>query len=203
MLLEENTTSAIAGPRADDPVQAMVDYSRALRAIGQDLTDLFPKILEIEIDGANFTARGQSHPNPFQQHKKSVCKNFWRKLIGRAAEAEPIASEPSPLSFQRAYTPADIDRLDRLYSANRTGQLERPDNYSLAERLRVMGGIVNSRKGRLKQLRKNADNLFADYWDEHDKIRTAKLATVIMYRNRQHQSSQNEIPKELWEGYDF
>ncbi len=66
-----------------------------------------------------------------------------------------------------------------------------------------MGGIVKSRKGRLKQLRKNADNLFADYWDEYGEIRTAKLATVIMYRNRQHQSSQNEIPKELWEGYDF
>jgi len=181
----------------------MVDYSRALRAIGQDLTDLFPKILEIETDGANFIARGHSHPNPFHQHRKFTCKNFWHKLIGKKAEAEPIAFEPAALSFHRTYTPADIERLDRLYTANRSGQLGRPDSYSLAERLRVMGGIVNSRKGRLKQLRKNADQLFVDYWGENGQIHTAKLTTVIMYRNQQDPPSHSSTPKELWEGYDF
>jgi hypothetical protein len=167
------------------------------------LTDLFPKILEIETDGANFIARGHSHPNPFHQHRKFTCKDFWHKLIGKKAEAEPIAFEPAALSFHRTYTPADIERLDRLYTANRSGQLGRPDSYSLAERLRVMGGIVNSRKGRLKQLRKNADQLFVDYWGENGQIHTAKLTTVIMYRNQQDPPSHSSTPKELWEGYDF
>jgi hypothetical protein len=68
-----------------------------------------------------------------------------------------------------------------------------------------MGGIVNSRQGRLKQLRKNADRLFADYWDQDGKIQTAKLTTVILYRNQQSHDSQGNaaLPKELWEGYDF
>jgi hypothetical protein len=68
-----------------------------------------------------------------------------------------------------------------------------------------MGSIVKSRKGRLKQLRKEADRFFADYWDQDGKLQTAKLTTVILYRNPQHSSSQNgtQGPKELWEGYDF
>lgn len=203
MLLAENTMSATAKATADDPVQMAVDYSRALRAIGQDLTDLFPKILEIENDGASFAARGQSHPDPFRQSKKSTCKNVWRTLIGKKAEPEPIVKELSAASFQRTYTPAEIDRLDRLYSANRTGRLERPESYSLPERLRAMGGIVNSRNGRLKRLCKNADNLFVEYWDQNGEIQTAKLTTVIMYRNPQDQLSSSATPKELWEGYDF
>ena len=185
------------------PLQAMVDYSRAMRAIGQDLTELFPKILEIEFDGANFIARGRSYLNPFQQYRKSSYKDVWRKLIGRKSDSETMVDEPVALEFERTYGAADIDRLDTLYSANRTGQLGRPDNYSLAERLRVMGGIVDSRKGRLKRLHKNADNLFVEYWDPSDEIRTAKLTTVIMYRNPQEQLSPSATPRELWEGYDF
>ena len=204
MLSAEDVTAATPITLADEPAPGIIDYSRVLRAIGQDVTVLFPKTLEIEIDGAIFVARGQSHPNPFQQQsRKASCKNVWRKLIGRKAEAEPVGLEPSAPGFQRTYTVTDIERLDKLYSANRTGQVARPDSYSLAERLRVMGGIVDSRKGRFKYLRKTADNLFVEYWDQNGDIRSAKLTTVIMYRNPQDQPSSSTTPKELWEGYDF
>jgi hypothetical protein len=68
-----------------------------------------------------------------------------------------------------------------------------------------MGGIVNSRQGRLKQLRKNADQFFAEYWDPTGKLQTAKLTTVILYRNQYPRDAQYNpaAPKELWEGYDF
>ena len=202
MLVPEKATTANLTCTPDEPVQG-VDYSRALRVIGQDLTHLFPRVLEIETDGVNFTACGRSHPNPFHIVRKSAFKKFWHKLIGKGAEAESIALAPSVDSFRLTYTPTDIERLDRLYSANRSGQTGRPDSYSLAERLRAMGGIVDSRKGRLKQLRKNADNLFVDYWDQNGEMHTAKLTTVILYRNQQHQPSHSPTPKELWEGYDF
>ncbi len=180
----------------------MTDYSRALRAIGQDLSHFFPRILSIETDGTNFTASGQSHPNPFHRVRKPALQSIWQKLTGDKAATEAVGSEPAAEDFQRTYTPADIDRLDQLYSANRTGKVDRPDSYSLAERLRALGRIVNSRNGRLKQLRKNADQLCADYWDQHGELRTAKLTTVILYRNQQPHSG-GAAPKELWEGYDF
>jgi hypothetical protein len=184
-----------------DAVHAKIDYSRPLRAIGQDLTDLFPKILVIETDGTNFTARGTSHPNPFQRVKKSAFKNIWQTLTGGPPAPDPLALESGADDFQRSYAPADIDRLDQLFSANRTGQVTRPDSYSLPERLRAMGRIVTSRGGRLQRLRKDGDSFFADYWDQKGDLRTAKLTTVILYRNQQR--SDVSAPKELWEGYDF
>lgn len=202
MLPAQNMLTTLAAPTAGESALATADYSRALRAIGQDLSDFFPRVLSIETDGTNFTASGQSYPNPFHRVRKPALQSIWQKLTGDKPAIDAIGSEPVPDDFQRTYTPADIDRLDQLYSANRTGKVERPDSYSLAERLRAMGRIVNSRNGRLKQLRKNADHLFADYWDQHGELRTAKLTTVILYRNQQPHSG-GPTPKELWEGYDF
>jgi hypothetical protein len=205
MYLSETPPAASSTLTTLDPAFAVTDYARALRAIGQDLTDLFPRVLEINTDGVNFEARGESHANPFHHVKKSSLKQLWNRLFGKDSTTEQIPPQEDRVTFTRTYTPEDIERLDQLYSANRTGPGKRPDNYSLAERLRTMGGIVKSRKGRLKQLRKDADRLFVDYWDQNGNIQTAKLTTVILYRNQQHAPSHNgtQAPKELWEGYDF
>jgi hypothetical protein len=205
MHVSETTPTPTSAIPVQEPVLAAIDYARALRAIGQDLSELFPKVLIIDTDGRNFEVRGESHANPFHQIREPGLKRLWNKLFGKKAKIEATASDSAGATFTRAYTAADIDRLDQLYSANRSGLKKRPDNYSLAERLRTLGGIVNSRKGRLKQLRKNADQFFVDYWDQDDKLRTAKLTTVILYRNQQVIDPQKNppAPKELWEGYDF
>jgi hypothetical protein len=205
MYLSETPPLATSTLTPYNPSAAVADYARALRAIGQDLTDLFPRVLEIDTDGVNFEARGESHANPFHQIRETSFKRLWNRIFAKDGSPEPILTQTQRLTFTRTYSPEDIERLDQLYSANRTNQGKRPDNYSLAERLRTMGGIVKSRKGRLKQLRKNADHLFVDYWDENGKIQTAKLTTVILYRNQQHSPARNgtHAPKELWEGYDF
>jgi hypothetical protein len=80
--------------------------------------------------------------------------------------------------------------------------LSRPDNYSLAERLRTLGGIVKARNGKLMRVRKDGDQFFADYWNERGELATAKLTTVILYRNQQQTAPGSET-QELWEGYDF
>ena len=205
MYLAETTASAASSLPGHEPAPAVTDYARALRAIGQDLTDLFPKVLEIDTDGVNFEARGQSHANPFHRARERRFKKVWNKLVRNDAKAVSISPELITAKFTRTYTSGDIERLDKHFSADRSGEQKRPDNYSLAERLRTMGSIVNSKKGRLKQLRKNADQLIVDFWDQDGKIQTAKLTTVVLYRNQQsHDSQSNAVaPKELWEGYDF
>lgn len=205
MHLSETTPTPTSVIPVQEPVLAATDYARALRAIGQDLTELFPKVLIIDTDGRNFGVRGESHANPFHQVRETGLKRLWNKLFGKKAETEATASDSAAAMFTRAYTAEDIERLNQLYSANRSGLQKRPDNYSLAERLRTLGGIVNSRKGRLKQLRKNADQFFVDYCDQDGRLRTAKLTTVILYRNHQRVDSQKNppAPRELWEGYDF
>jgi hypothetical protein len=180
------------------------NYGRVLRVMGQDLTDLFPKVLEIDTDGMSFEVRGESHPNPFERIKEPVFKKAWNGLFSRkvVADSPPTQSKPTP--FVRSYNRAEIDRLDRLHSAARSGNLQKADMYSLAERLRTMGAIVDSRNGRFKQLRKQDDRLSVEYWDQEGNLQAAKLTTVIMYRNqRRYKLQRRNPPLELWEGYHF
>lgn len=202
-MLSTHSITATSTKSLAEEAEAAITYSRILRAIGQDLADLFPKVLQIETDGTHFVARGQSHRNPFQQVKKSTYKNIWRHLLGKHSKGEPVSVEAAAPGFTRSYTPEEIENIDRLYRAHRTEQNGRPDSYSLAERLRVMGGIVDSRQGRFKCLRKNRDNLFIEYWDQNGAVQSAKLTTIIMYRNPQATSPYSVTPRELWEGYDF
>jgi hypothetical protein len=205
MFLAETSPLATSALTTQEAAPAVIDYARALRAIGQDLTELFPRVLELETDGTTYEARGQSHANPFHHVKERSFRRLWNNLFCKESITDRITPVPPALTFTRTYSAEDIERLDRLYGANRTAQGKRPDNYSLAERLRTMGSIVNSRKGRLKQLRKDADHLFVEYWDQDGQIQSAKLTTVILYRNQQPYLSPNgaDAPKELWEGYDF
>jgi len=178
-------------------------YSRVLRVIGQDIAGFFPKTLEITTEGESFVVQGQCHPNPFEAIKESFLNRIWRRVARKASAATPEEAQP-PACFARTYNAGEIERLDRLYSANRGEHSRRADAYSLSERFRTMGAIVDKKKGSLKRLHKEADRLFIEYWDTQGQLQSAKLTTVIFYRNQHHADPRRQdAPRELWEGYDF
>ena len=186
-----------------DANPATATYSRVLRIIGQDISGFFPRTLEITTDGVSFEARGQCHPNPFEAVKESFLNRIWRRVAGKASAAGPEELQP-PACFARSYDSDEIERLDRLHSANRGESSRRADAYSLPERLRTMGAIVDKKNGSLKRLHKEADRLFIEYWDTQGQLQSAKLTTVIFYRNHQIVDPRRQnAPAELWEGYDF
>jgi hypothetical protein len=191
-----DAATTIAGAaEAADP-----SYALALRVIGQDLSPLFPRVLEIETDGKVFEARGERHPNPFETIREGFLARTWNKLRGIA----PAQPAEATTSFSRRYEAAEVERLDQLNRAHRLDDFRRADIYSLAERLRTMGAIVDGKNGRLKHLRKNADHLVVEYWDRQNQLQSAKLTSVILYRNQQQLDQQRRSgPSELWEGYDF
>lgn len=182
---------------------ALASPAKALRVIGQDLASLFPRLLEIETDGVSYQVHGESHPNPFESVKEGFFRKAWHRLLGKDS-AKPEAPQIPPAVFQRSYSAEDIERIDRENSANRTGLSQRADSYSLGERLRTMGAIVEKRNGRFKRLAKNADRLEVEYWDRQGQTQSARLTTVIMYRSERRQDAPAwQPPMQLWEGYDF
>ena len=186
-----------------DSNPATASYGKVLRVIGQDVAGLFPRTLEITADGESFVTQGQCHPNPFEADKEGFLNRIWRSVSGKASPAAVEDVQP-PACFARTYDPAELERLDRLHSANRGGNSRRADAYSLPERFRTMGAIVDKKHGNLKRLHKEADRLFIEYWDAQGQLQSAKLTTVIFYRNQQHvDPRRRNAPAELWEGYDF
>ena len=186
-----------------DSNPATATYGKILRVIGQDIAGFFPRTLEITTNGVSFEAQGQCHPNPFEAVKASFLNRIWRRVARKASTATPDEAQP-PVCFARSYDAVDIERLDQLYSANRGENTRRADAYSLSERFRTMGAIIDNKNGSLKRLHKEADRLFVEYWDAQGQLQSAKLTTVIFYRNQQQADPRRQnAPAELWEGYDF
>jgi hypothetical protein len=171
--------------------------------IGQDLATFFPRTLEITTDGDKFAAQGECHPNPFEAIKEGFLNRIWRRVVRKNVSAVADPAVP-PARFARSYGADEIDQLDQLQSANRGETTRRADAYSLPERLRTMGVIIDKKKGRLHRLHKERDRLVIEYWDAQGQLQSAKLTTVIFYRNQQHAGPRHQnTPRELWEGYDF
>lgn len=177
-----------------------LDYAFVLRVIGQDLSQLFPRVIEIDTDGTSFEARGESHPNPFETVRAGLLTQTLNKLRG----IEPEEAAATPASFTRRYGPTEIEEIDQLNRAHRSENFRRADIYSLPERLRTLGAMVNAKGGRLKHLHKEADRFVVEYWDGQGQVQTLKLTTVILYRNQRQLDQQRHRGRdELWEGYDF
>ena len=187
-----------------DSSPATATYSRVFRIIGQDVAGFFPRTLEITTHGENFEVQGQCHPNPFEAIKETFLNRIWRRVARRVSAPGAEETQP-PACFARTYDAAELDQLDHLYSANRRADgSRRADAYSLSERLRTMGAIVDKRNGSLKRLHKEADRFSIEYWDAQGQLQSANLTTVIFYRNQQHADPRrHKAPAELWEGYDF
>jgi hypothetical protein len=140
-----DAATTIAGAaEAADP-----SYALALRVIGQDLSPLFPRVLEIETDGKVFEARGERHPNPFETIREGFLARTWNKLRGIA----PAQPAEATTSFSRRYEAAEVERLDQLNRAHRLDDFRRADIYSLAERLRSVGAIGVGKNVRLVDVR--------------------------------------------------
>lgn len=197
-MLPQPADNASTTTRTADVAQS--HYALTLRVIGQDLSQLFPRVLEIATDGSIFEARGESHPNPFEVIREGLLTKALKKIRG----IEVALPTAPPESFTRRYGPGQIEHIDQLNRAQRSENFRRAENYSLPERLRTLGAIVDATGGRLKQLHKEADRFIVEYWDIQGQLKTAKLTTVILYRNQQQLDRQRRRRRdELWEGYDF
>ena len=94
---------------------ALGPYARALRTIGQDLTNLFPQDLEIELQANVFVARGHCSAKRVEgkqpSDKNSGLMLYIDKLLRRDVQKIFSNSEPEIIEFSRTYAPEDIDRL--------------------------------------------------------------------------------------------
>ncbi len=136
-------------------------YARALRAIGQDLADLYPDRLEIETDGDNFIARDRTRALIRQQSNGKLKR--LRKLWHRLSEPDPEATN---CEFERTYTPQAIDRLDEIGTLRRSGTSAKPDLYSIAEKLRMVGRIVDDKRAEFLKLCQDDQSVTFHYRDK-------------------------------------
>ena len=113
----------------------------------------------------------------------------------RAGILRPPRGEPDLdlTKFTRSYNAADIDRLDARGNQRRFGAGGIPEIYSLAERLRTIGKVIDGHDGRLIKVFKDLHRILFEYRDSDDNLRKVELDNTELYRlQRRYTSERSE-----------
>jgi hypothetical protein len=163
------------------------NYARSLRAIGQDLTKLYPEDLEIQVNASEFLASGVGLTQPPQERVEpgNVIKRGWNRLTGKESKPSlPVVSRRGE-RFTRKYTLDDINRLDEIGLPARANQGGKPDIYSLGERLRTVGRIVDACKGTLLRVVKDRNSIKFEYQDQNGHDLREEYTNLALYKYQQ------------------
>ena len=161
-------------------------YARALRAIGQDLADLFPESVEIQIFGEKFVVRGQctkdrlaaKQPKPERKGLKDFCTDMLARDVSTLSHQAKSAS----VQFDRTYTPDDVNQIDEIGMRRRFGVGKIPDIRSLAEMLRTIGRLVDGQAGVLTKIHKDARRIVFEYSDGAGKSHNELMSIPDLYK---------------------
>lgn len=169
-------------------------YARVLRVIGQDLADLLPENLAIERRGDEFVANGFCTKSRMEEIEWATSRAGIKRLIDRVADAliRPPAREPDLefVPFSRTYSAGDIDRLDTQATNQRGNYGGMPDIYSLGERLRTIGKVIDGQNGRIVRIFKDLHQIVFEYQDGDGKARKESLNNTELYQLQQRYATE-------------
>ena len=168
-------------------------YARALRVIGQDLADLVPENVTIELQDGTFIAQGLCTKSRIDEKNASSLASL-KKAFGKMAAAivRPPIQEPELefVPFTRTYNSDDIDRLDEQATNQRGYTDGMPDIYTLSERLRTIGKVIDARKGRIVRVFKDLHQIVFEYRDAAGQSRKEELDNTELYQLQQRYAAE-------------
>jgi hypothetical protein len=167
-------------------------YARALRVIGQDLAGLFPENLAIELDGDKFVANGLCAKNRVAEQNSRTAWMGVKKLIDKVSDIVRVPNHEPDLEFvpfSRVYNVNDISRLDEQGTNYRGDDTGMPDIYSLGERLRTIGKVIDAQNGRAVRIFKDLHQIMFEYQDSDGKSRKEELSNTELYQLQQRYAS--------------
>jgi hypothetical protein len=161
-------------------------YARALRAIGQNLADLFPETLEIELHGEIFAVRGQCAKDRLDaklpKPQKKGLKDFCADMLARDVSTLTRQAKSATVEFRHTYSPEDINRIDVIGMSRRFSTGKIPDIRSLGEMLRTIGRLVDGQDGQLVKIFKDAHRIVFEFTGNDGKSRNELLNIPDLYK---------------------
>lgn len=175
-----------------------LDYAAALRVIGQDLAELLPLNLEIDVQDKGFsvTGRGLAESSQANGAKINILSKVWSALIRHDPATDLVEWQLNSVPFVRTYSEDDISRWDADHFKKRRSAAELPDIYSLGERLRIIGRIVNAKTGDLVHLTKTLNSVAFRYRDQAGVIHSEEYSATDLFHIQQEFYSKRESGNE-------
>ncbi len=175
-------------------------HARALRAIGQDLSELLPESVTIEPEGDDFIAQGLCNRGRLENLESAGwggLRKFGAKL--RAEILKPNTREPDLdlVPFSRSYNAESIDHLDKRGNRRRVGAGGIPEIYSLAERLRTIGKVIDGQNGQLVKIYKDLHHIIFEYRDADIHLHKVELDNTELYRLQRSYTTERTDDREI------
>ncbi len=185
-------------------------YARVLRAIGQDLADLFPHQLEIEQRERRFIVhvrcdrkRSESKAPPVPaEAAPSGLRSIFHKLNTIRLDKSP--DKPDLVTVDRTYNPIDISRLDEAGLQRRIQVGKIPDIHDLGEALRTIGRILDAEEGRLVKIFRDQRRVAFEYVTRSGETKKIEMTRTELYKVQQSYYHGRSGPGslDLWRGKD-
>lgn len=139
-----------------------LSYAQSLRVIGQMLDALRIASFSIAVDADDIVVRDKTR-NRSQLTPRE--KAFLARLHSShaAAQAQENARKLAAGILEWRVTRADLEGLEREGRAKRRDDDLTPESHSLPQILRVVGGIVDQKRGRLISISKDDQVVILDY----------------------------------------
>jgi hypothetical protein len=183
-------------------------YARALRAIGQDLGDFFPHLLEIEERERTFFVhlrcdrkRSESKAPPLPaEAPQSGLRGIFHKLHTIRLDKPPDKADL--VDVNRTYHPIDISRIDEAGLQRRIKVGRIPDIHDLGEALRTIGRIVDAEEGRFVKLFRDQRRVAFEYVVRGSEIKKIEMTRTELYKVQQsyYHGRSGPASLDLWKG---
>jgi hypothetical protein len=193
-----------------EPNQPANYYARVLRAIGQDLTELFPHQIEIEQKDRTFVvhvrcdrkrSESKAPPQPVEP-QKSGLRNIIHRLNSIRLDKP---DKPEIVTVNRVYNPIDISRIDEAGIHRRVQMGKIPDIHDLGEALRTIGRILDAEEGHLVRILKDQRRVICEYFAKGEsatrKVQLTQAELVKIHQSYYHGRSRL-ASLDLWRGKD-
>jgi hypothetical protein len=191
-----------------EPNQPSNFYARVLRAIGQDLADLFPQQLEIEQKERTFVVqvrcdRKRSESKAATQTAetaKTGVLGFIHKLNTIRVDKSP--EKPETVTVNRTYNPIDISRIDEAGLHRRIQLGKIPDIHDLGEALRTIGRILDAEEGRLVKIFRDQRRVAFEYIARGGGTKKVEMtrAELIKIHQKYYHERGGSGSLDLWKG---
>ena len=194
----------------ESPNQPSNYYARVLRAIGQDLANLFPQQLEIDQKERSFIVHvrcDRKHseskgPPQAAETQKSGLRNIFHKL--HSIRLAKPSDKRDIVSVNRIYNPIDISRIDEAGLHRRIQLGKIPDIHDLGEALRTIGRILDAEEGRLVKILKDQRGVVFEYIQRGGGTKKVKLtrAELVKVQQSYYHGREGRGSLDLWRGKD-
>ena len=173
------------------------NLANALRVIGQELADLLPLILKIEVKQGLFIVTGKGLPEPaYANGAGKILSKVWKSLVRDDPATALVDWQLKSVPFTRTYSRADLSRSHNDHHKRRRSDDGLPDIYSLGERLRIVGRIVDARDGELVELTKTLNKVTFQFRTRDGIVHSNEYSADDLFRLQRAYYSRRETASE-------